>query len=174
MTVTETWMPYPKSPRFIVSDYGRVIGPSGIVLSPFLVGLGKYPAVTIDHKPRHVHRMVAETFIPRSTGRPEVNHKNGIKTDNRVDNLEWCSHSENVAHTYRVLNRRAHVGRGETHIRAILKDNEIAEIRRLRSAGMRLRPIASQFRVSVSHISHICRGKRRADTPLCVAKQDLI
>lgn len=54
-------------------------------------------SIPIDGKwnPKRVNRLVAQTFIPNPDNLPEVNHKNCIRNDNRVSNLEWCSHSYN-------------------------------------------------------------------------------
>ena len=57
---------------------------------------------------RLVHRLVASAFVENKDGKQEVNHKDGDKTNNNANNLEWVTRSENQVHRYRVLLRRGH------------------------------------------------------------------
>lgn len=78
-----------------------------------------------------VHRLVAKQFIPNLENKPQVNHKNGIRDDNRVCNLEWCTQSENLKHSFRELNRERRDMKGEKNTRSILNEQQVLEIRRL-------------------------------------------
>lgn len=55
---------------------------------------------------RRGHRLIAETFLENPNNYPIINHKNGIKDDNRVENIEWCSYSYNSIHSCRVLGNK--------------------------------------------------------------------
>jgi hypothetical protein len=109
----------------------------------------------------HVHRIVAETFLSKPEGAVEVNHKDGNKRNNRVDNLEWVTKSQNILHSVRVictLHSRWPRLTGEEHGMAKLTDASVKSIRIERAAGSGLRQLAQKYEVACSTIWSICKG----------------
>ncbi|MBZ6396552.1 MULTISPECIES: HNH endonuclease [Pantoea] len=107
-----------------------------------------------------VHRLVAEKYIPNPKNLPQVNHINGVKTDNRVENLEWCDASYNGKHSYAHLYRQRTSLPGEKNGAAKLSEKDVKRVISLREAGETLSAIAKVMGVSVSLISMISSGDR--------------
>lgn len=103
------------------------------------------------------HRLIAAAFIPNPDNLPFINHKNGIKTDNRVDNLEWCTGSYNQRHSLETGLRKIQYG---IHTSSAKFDEiQIKTIKVCLRDGLRVGQIAKYFKVNSGQISNIRRGK---------------
>ncbi len=106
-----------------------------------------------------VHRLVALTFIPNPDNKPQVNHINSIKTDNRIENLEWNTCKENIKHAFQ--NGLTSGKKGELHNDVKLTELEVLEIRKIYSEGnVSYRELAKIFdKVKVGTIFSIVHRK---------------
>lgn len=104
-----------------------------------------------------VHRLVASAFIPNHDKKPQVNHINGIKSDNRVENLEWNTPQENTAHAFRTGLANVY---GENHYSSKLS-NKDAEYVINNYKSYTLKQLSDKFGVSDACIRDIIKGRRR-------------
>ena len=108
-----------------------------------------------------VHRLVAEAFIPNPENKPEVNHINGVKTDNRAENLEWATPAENTRHAWRT--GLSHTAQGVNDSQAKLTEEQVIYVRN-NPDGLTGKALAARFGVGAMTISRIQRGKRYRNT----------
>jgi hypothetical protein len=113
---------------------------------------------------RSAHRLVAEAFLKPDRRRPHVNHKNGIKNDNRPENLEWATPMENTRHSIDVLGRKPssiNSPRGEAHYNHKLTDIQVQEIKLRSATHERKLDIAKAYGVSRMTVLRIQQGSTR-------------
>lgn len=153
-----------------VSSFGRVrsvnrIDPAGHRRQEHMLALQLdkhgYPVVHLRLNGRDymkkVHQLVARAFIGPPTGHVQINHKDGVKTNAHVENLEWCTAQQNITHA--VQNGLHANTAGSRNGRAKLTEAQVAEIRRLYAVGDTSCPrLARQFGVGKSTIGYIVQN----------------
>lgn len=116
----EIWQPVKGFEKYYVSNTGKVKGPSGLILKPGLRQGYKVVYLCIGHnkkKTTDVHRLVANAFIPNLENKPEIDHINRDRWDNRVENLRWVDHKENANNPLTLEYRRKTAKRGINSVR---------------------------------------------------------
>ena len=104
-----------------------------------------------------VHRLIAIAFIPNPLNKPQINHKNGIRIDNRIENLEWCSAKENTNHAINVLGKSRN---GEKSHYAKVTNADAIHIKELYQSGyFKQKEIALMYKLKISGVSKIITGR---------------
>lgn len=172
-TETEVWKDVVGFEKYYsVSDSGYVYSKRKKTIMKSGGSSTGYPKIDLydddgNRYPVQIHRLVAEHFIPNPHDKPQVNHIDGSRDNNKVTNLEWVTSSENMIHARDIgrlvisAERRAKVSeffKGENHPRSKLSEEDVRNIWKLKKQGIYTqRKIAEFFKVSESTISMILR-----------------
>jgi len=165
----EVWKPIPGYPGHMASTMGRIksidhVSMRGNIQYSVKGKIRKcninkfgYRKVQLIHRGTifQAHRLIAITFLDNPHSLPAVNHINGDKSDNRVINLEWCSHKSNTSHALKSGLMKP--PSGTKHWKSLLDEIQVKTIRKCLSDGMTAYKLAKYFKVNylvVYNIKH--------------------
>ena len=155
----EEWTQIPKYENYQISTFGRIIRITGVkvkAVKPFFKQGYVYVGLCKNGIQTHfrVHRLVADAFIPNPLNLPVVNHKDENKTNNRVDNLEWCDSSYNANYG----NRNRKISEKNSIPVVALDKVSRAEVKYFTSMTEAKLTIP---KADITHISECCKGLRK-------------
>lgn len=171
----EIWKPTIINENYEVSNYGNIRSYCNYhkgklekpkYLKPWITK--GYLYITIDGKKYLLHRLIAQCFLKKQLKHTEVNHKDGNKKNNHIDNLEWVTRCENIKHSYKNgfhkstdyhKKRASEANKGEKNHFAKLNLKKVKEINLYLQKGLTQKEIAKMYGVSRELISSIKRKK---------------
>lgn len=151
--INEIWrqISFNNCEHHFVSNLGRFKNSNGIIMDNYKINSNGYIRININNKTHLLHRLIAITFIDNPNCKPQVNHIDGNKVNNNVDNLEWVNNQENQIHKHLS-------GLGNNYTRKIAKytlDNVI--IKEYLSISL----ASKENNISKSSISGVLRNNRK-------------
>ena len=164
----EQWNPVNgTNSRYLISNLGRLVSTdhrgSGKVqlMNPALDANGYLRTVIIKNG-RYItvkmHRLVAEAFVQNFMNKPQVNHINHVRTDNRAENLEWVTHRENIDHMMK--HGRQTFNNGEKNGMAKLTEEQVKEARSLyKPYVVMAKDLAKKYGVSTAQMKEVLQRK---------------
>jgi len=171
MEEKELWKKLDEYPNIEISNLGRIKKLKNhkkhkdIIQSDFFKDKDGYSRINVLNKKGEIkqvgiHRLVALAFIPNLENKKCVNHRNSVRTDNRVSNLEWVTPKENVYHSFIFGNA---VKRTLVPKNKVLTAFQISEIENLRRMYT-LKKISYLFNINYSTLKNIIRKKKQHTT----------
>ena len=163
-------------PNYVITDDGKLINKkTGHIKHTYLNDDGYEVAkLYINNKPKvkSIHRLMAVAFIPNPNNLPEVNHKDGIKTRNVIDNLEWCDHSYNIQHAWDnklIINteqRKSKLSKKNTNIHKFGNSERARKVQCIETGRVfdSITRAEEEYKTSRGSISNICQNKKQTRT----------
>ena len=183
--ICEEWKNIPEFEGYQASSLGKIRGidrfkkgRSGLRLTrgqelKQVLNKKGYPEVRLRKNGTHtrlVHKLVASAFLVKSEGYTQINHINGIKTDNSVLNLEWVTQSQNQKHAYKLGLQPSRAGEGNG--RTTLTDEKVTVMKELYNSGKTIVDISKTMNVNISIIRNIIYGRTWKTNVVEIIKRD--
>ena len=155
--------------KYQVSNFGRVrslwrkvnktdsIIKKEIILKPLKTKSYLFVNLWLNgkNKQQYIHRLVATHFLQNTENKKEVNHIDGNKHNNKVNNLEWASPKENMHHA---IKNKLINNSGESNVTSKLKEKDVLEIREMFKNGVSRKYISEKYKITYSYVFRI--GKK--------------
>lgn len=162
----EQWKIIEECPIYLISNTGKVKNLKYLKTKKYYLRRGYKRIDLYDAKnkrclKRSVHRLVAENFIPNPLNKPQVNHIDGDKLNNNIENLEWATAQENTAHAIGAGltdSSKTQYLKGEEISSSKITEEEVIKLREMYDSGeFILRELSEHFDLSIATVWHITK-----------------